>query len=82
IQYHYVDKKRLKLSYLIKMSFERNKSFTKIKLQKKQKIPNYLWRKLFDYAINAFFSFDSVKIRYFLMRIASTLGEIFAYKEK
>jgi GT2 family glycosyltransferase len=80
IQYHYVDLERLKLGYLIRKSFERTKSLTIAKMQKKQAMPKYLWRKLLGYIFKACLSFDSIKIRFFLMRIASTLGEIAAYK--
>lgn len=81
IQYHYIDLERLKLGYLIRKSFERTKSLTKAKMQKKQTIPKYLWRKLLSYTLKACLSFNSIKIRFFLMRVASTLGEIYAYKE-
>ncbi len=79
IQYHYIDKNRLKISYLIKLSFERNKSLTKIKLLNKNRIPIYLWRKLLIFTLRVFFSFNKIKIRFYLMRVASTLGEISAY---
>lgn len=79
IQYHYVDPDRLKLKYLLKKSFERTKSLAKVKLQTKEAIPLYLWRKLLSYIGGACFSFKMIKIRFYLMRITSTLGEISAY---
>jgi glycosyltransferase involved in cell wall biosynthesis len=81
-QYHYVDKKRLTLGYLLKMSFERNKSFTMISHAKTQPMPRYLWRQLFNYMVQCCIAFNSIKLRFFLMRIASTLGEIAAYQHR
>lgn len=76
IQYHFVDLDRLKLSYLILKSFQRTRSFTLAHNPKRSPIPLYMWRKLFNYIFAILFSFNIPKIRFYLMRFASTSGEI------
>ncbi|MBE0470370.1 MAG: glycosyltransferase family 2 protein [Methyloprofundus sp.] len=76
IQYHYVDPERLKLSFLILNSFQRTRSFTLINSPDHSAIPLYMWRKLFNYIASLLISFNRIKIRFYLMRIASTIGEI------
>jgi len=82
IQYHYVDNDRLKFNYLIKKSFQRTRSLIKAKHPASQKVPLYLWRKLFNYTRLLLFSFNLQKARFYAMRIASTLGEIIGLKER
>ena len=76
IQYHYVDQSRLKFSYLIKKSFQRTRSYTLAKNPSRSLIPLYMWRKLLNYLLATLFSFRITKIRFYLMRIASTAGEM------
>lgn len=76
IQYHYVDLDRLKLRYLILKSFQRNRSLTLAHNPGRSVIPLYLWRKLLTYMITILGSFNLPKIRFNLMRIAATSGEI------
>ena len=80
IQYHYVDSERLQLSYLIRKSYERTRTFTMEKQPQAHSIPRYLWRKLIEYIFYSCFSFNLQKSRFYLMRIASTLGEISALR--
>jgi len=82
LQYHYVDLARLKLSYLILNSFQRTRSFTLVNNPTRMPIPLYMWRKLFNYTIGILFSFDITKIRFYLMRFASTVGEIIGLTKK
>ena len=82
IQYHYVDEERLKLNYLVQKSFQRTRSLIKAKHPDSQSVPLYLWRKLFIYTSHLLFSFNFQKMRFYAMRIASTLGEIVGLKEK
>ena len=75
-QYHYVDIERLKLRYLLQKSFQRSRSITLARNPNYTNVPLYLWRKLFDYSRKSIFSFSQTKARFYVMRIASTLGEI------
>jgi len=75
LQYHYVDKERLRLSYLLRKAFQRART-TVISRNIHAGIPAYLWRKLAQYIISFIFSFDNVRFRFYLVRIATTLGEI------
>lgn len=76
IQYHYVDANRLKLGYLLKNCFQRNRSLTKIHHLDTRKVPLYLWSKLLTYIFYAIFSFKPIKIRFYLLRCAGILGQI------
>ena len=82
IQYHYVDEERLKISYLVQKSFQRTRSLIKASHPSSQPIPHYLWKKLFIYTNQFLFSFNLQKMRFYAMRIASTLGEIIGLKEQ
>ncbi len=81
IQYHYVDNNRLKLSYLVVKSFQRTRSITLATKPAKAPIPRYLWRKLMNYFAGILFSFNVNKIRFYLMRFASTMGEMMGTME-
>jgi len=76
IQYHYVDKDRLKLIYIIKKSYERTRTLMLAKKPSKQTVPRYLWRKLFTYFMKTIFSISFQKRRFYLVRTAAALGEI------
>ncbi|MDH5435790.1 MAG: glycosyltransferase [Gammaproteobacteria bacterium] len=78
IQYHYVDTERLKLSYIIKKSFQRSRSITFIHSEH-QTFPFYLFRKLVSYLIHTLTSLYWPETRFYLVRSAATLGEISAY---
>ena len=75
-QYHYVDIERLKLRYLVQKSFQRTRSITLARKPTFTQPPRYLWRKLFEYSLQGLFGFSKARSRFYLMRIASTLGEI------
>ena len=74
-QYHYVDPDRLKLRYLITLSFQRSRAITLVNNPQRAPIPRYIWRKLFNYSANILFSLSLQKKRFYLMRFAATLGE-------
>ena len=81
VQYHFVDIERLKLPYLIRKSFQRTRTLTRVNHPSRERIPLYLWRKFFDYSMGAFFAFNFQRLRFYLMRIASTTGEIIGRRE-
>jgi len=77
IQYHYVDTERLKLPYLLRKAFQRNRTIT-LARRSRDKLPPYLFRKLLEYVSSAVFSLGWDRRRFFMVRCAGTLGEIFA----
>lgn len=78
IQYHYVDHDRLKLWNLLQLAYQRSRCITEIHkdLSSNQKVPLYMWRKLFEYLFKSISTFKINKVRFYLVRIAATLGEI------
>lgn len=80
-QYHYVDPNRLRTGYLIKKSFQRNRYLTLAKHPSMSLPPLYLWRNFVEHATKSIFAFDTDRRRFYLMRAASTMGEILGYAE-
>lgn len=76
IQYHYVNPEHFKLRFLLKKSFQRNRSITLIHRPERTKIPLYLWTKLIQYLVGTLFSFNLNKSRFYLTRFAGVLGQI------
>lgn len=74
LQRHYVDVERLRLSYLLKKSYQRTRATARI--HGDGKVPRYMWRKLTEYALQGFISLTPTRRRFYLMRIAAALGEI------
>ncbi|MHB1332214.1 MAG: sulfatase-like hydrolase/transferase [Sulfuriferula sp.] len=81
LQHHYVDTERLKFSYLIRKSYQRSRSVTRVHHQDKQ-VPRYIWRKLVEHAAHSIFSLSWPQSRFYLMRTAATLGELQGMREK
>jgi len=79
VQHHYVDIDRLKLNYLLKKSFQRTRSTSRI--QGNGRIPLYMWRKLAEYGLHSVFSRSWAKRRFFWMRTAAALGELQGRRE-
>ena len=76
IQYHYVDLSRFKLTYLLLMNFQRNRSFNLSKYDKGTQVPSYLWLILSQYISGVLFSFNTKVIRFYLIKTASIVGQI------
>ncbi len=79
VQHHYVDIDRLKLSYLLKKSFQRTRSTSRI--HGNGRIPLYMWRKLAEYGFHSVFSHSWAKRRFYWMRTAAVLGELQGRRE-
>ena len=79
VQHHYVDIDRLKLSYLLKKSFQRTRSTSRI--HGNGRIPLYMWRKLAEYGFHSVFSHSWAKRRFYWMRTAAALGELQGRRE-
>jgi len=76
LQYHYVDLERLRLSYLLRKSFQRSRSGVRINFPHTSSIPRYMWRKVASYLFRAGLSASWARTRFFLVRVAAALGEI------
>ncbi len=79
VQYHFVDLERLKLPYLLKKAFYRSRSSIQAEGTRPRRVPRYLLRKLVNHLFNALLSLYWPETRFYMMRCASTLGEISAY---
>lgn len=80
LQYHYVDPERLRFSYVLRKAYHRNRSLAAAKATGGRSVPLYMWRKLGEYALGTL-SLKPACVRYYLVRIATTLGEISAQRK-
>ncbi len=78
VQYHYVDRARLKLGYVMRKAFERSASATRLsaEIASSGPIPKYMIRKLAQYLLIATVSLNGQRRRFHLVRVAASLGEI------
>ncbi len=78
LQYHYVDPERLTLPYLMHKAFERSSSVIRLAkhLGDNQRIPSYMYRKAFEYLIQAVTARGSEQRRFYLVRLAAAAGEM------
>jgi len=79
VQHHYVDTERLRLGYLLKKSYQRTRSTSRI--QGRGSVPLYMWRKLTEYGFYSLFSLSWSRRRFYFMRVAAALGEIRGRRE-
>jgi arylsulfatase A-like enzyme/glycosyltransferase involved in cell wall biosynthesis len=79
VQHHYVDPERLRLGYLLKKSYQRTRSTSRIRGN--GSVPLYMWRKLAEYGFHSLFSLSWARRRFFSMRVAAALGEIQGRRE-
>lgn len=75
LQYHYVDHERLRLPYLLRKAYQRSSSASRVHSTGRL-VPLYMWRKLAGYALRLPLPLGWSHLRFYLMRVASTLGEI------
>lgn len=82
LQYHYVDKSRLTLGYLMRKAYKRTASTVGLDagVQTKGKVPAYVYRKLAGAAWSAITALQADRRRFYLMRSAAALGEIAGYR--
>ncbi len=74
VQHHYVDTERLRLGYLLKKSYQRTRSTSRI--HGNGSVPLYMWRKLAEYGFHGLFGLSWAKLRFYWVRTAAALGEI------
>ncbi|MGA7180849.1 MAG: sulfatase-like hydrolase/transferase [Thiobacillaceae bacterium] len=75
LQHHYVDPERLNFTYVLRKAFQRARTGV-ISQRLRTGIPLYQWRKLAQYLLALTFVFSGARLRFFLVRLATTLGEI------
>ena len=78
VQYHYVDRARLRLDYLVRKAFERSASAVRLTGAAHQKglVPPYMIRKAGEYGLAVATSTGQQQRRFHLVRLAASLGEI------
>lgn len=81
VQYHYVDTERLKLRYLVAKAYERTASTVRVHHADGGGVPLYIYRKLFGYLLYAVTAWSQARRRFFLVRLAASLGEIKGYRQ-
>lgn len=79
LQHHYVDTERLRLGYLLRKSYQRTRSTSRI--QGNGTVPLYMWRKLAEYGFHSLLSLSWAKYRFYWMRTAAAFGEIQGHSE-
>ena len=66
LQYHYVDRKRLTLSYVIRKAYQRARTGV-LSQGRCTGIPLYQWRKLSQYLLALAFAFGGARFRFFVV---------------
>jgi glycosyltransferase involved in cell wall biosynthesis len=75
LQLHFVDQNRLNIGFLIRFAFQRTSAVVSLD-ETFNRIPMYVWRKLVNHIAITLFTLNHDKRRFYLIRIAATLGEI------
>jgi arylsulfatase A-like enzyme/GT2 family glycosyltransferase len=75
LQYHYVDTERLRFGYVLRKAFHRSRSVIASR-DIKSGLPIWMWRKLGASLLNVFLPLGWARSRYYLVRVATTLGEM------
>lgn len=81
VQYHYVDTERLTLSYLLRKGYQRSKSVMQFR-KPDRRVPLFMWRKACEYLASTVFTLQPARRRFYLVRLASTIGEIVGVREQ
>lgn len=78
VQYHYVDRERLRLAYLVRKAYLRSSSIVRLSpgLGTGRRVPLYMYRKVGTYLIAALGALADEKRRFYFVRVAAALGEI------
>ncbi|MDP2266415.1 MAG: glycosyltransferase, partial [Thiobacillus sp.] len=79
VQHHYVDTERLKLGYLLKKSYQRTRSTSRI--HGNGRVPLFMWRKLMEYGFHSTLSLSWARRRFYWVRTAAALGEVQGRRE-
>lgn len=78
VQFHFVDQTRLRVVYLIQKAYERSASAVRLTGADADRglVPRYMIRKAVEYGLAAATSASHQKRRFYLVRLAASLGEI------
>lgn len=78
VQYHYVDQTRLRLRYLMQKAYERSASAVRLMRTgaAQELVPAYMFRKAAGYVASALTAGGGPQRRFYLVRLAASLGEI------
>jgi GT2 family glycosyltransferase len=77
VQYHFVDPQRLTLPYLMRKAYERSGSTVRLSSTvQERRLPLYMLRKAGEYFFASLVSFRQTRRRFYLVRLAASLGEI------
>jgi GT2 family glycosyltransferase len=78
VQFHYVDQTRLRLRYLLRKAYERSASAVRLAgiTDRKGPVPTYMIRKAMNYGLAAATASRAEQRRFYLVRLAASLGEI------
>ncbi len=79
-QRHFADPERLKFTYLLKKSFFRSKAIVQASQNNYSGIPNYMYNKIFRYAMHAIFTLNNVERRFYLLRLFAAAGEAAGFR--
>ena len=84
LQYHFVDGKRLTLTYLLRKAYQRSASMVRFNAttQEGRLFPAYLLRKVIGYAGKLIVSWNWQRGRFYLVRLSAALGEIAGHLSK
>jgi GT2 family glycosyltransferase len=74
LQWHFVDPDRLRLSYVLRKSYQRSRASARVRGD--GAIPLFMWRKLAETVLRCVVSASLARRRFFLVRAAGALGEI------
>jgi len=75
LQFHFADPTRLTLRYILRKSFQRTRASAKLRYAGRG-VQRFIWRKLFEYLVRATTSLSRQQRRFYLVRVAASLGEI------
>lgn len=75
LQFHFADPARLTLRYLLRKSFQRTRASAKLRYAGRS-VQRFVWRKPFAYLVRAAISLSRQKRRFYLVRVAASLGEL------
>jgi GT2 family glycosyltransferase len=83
MQFHHVDPDRVTLHYLIKKAYERSASTSRFIWARREQVrlPAYMYRKTMNYFALALSSLNAQRRRFYLIRLAATLGEIKGFRQ-
>ena len=81
LQYHQVDRSKFTLPYLLKKAYLRSMASYQFSESNVSQVPAYFFRQVFGRLLKALFATNQNARRYYMVRLAATLGEIQGRRE-